>query len=97
MFKVFNEFCGSRKQQEITISPDNLNNVFANIGPKLVEAQIDQFFTIFEHIKRTTSTFFLFKTNTNEIFKIINTMQSKKSSGQDGLNSHLIKTVAPVI
>ena len=45
----------------------------------------------------TTSAFFLYKTNTNEIFKIINTMQNKKSNGHDGLNSHLIKTVAPVI
>ncbi|MCP4485710.1 MAG: reverse transcriptase family protein, partial [Flavobacteriaceae bacterium] len=78
---------------------NTMNNYFTNIGPELAKKfqnNTDNNFMNFMGESKKQS-MYMFKTNPNEIYKLINKLKNKKSSGFDDFSPNFLKLCAPYI
>ena len=78
---------------------NTMNNYFTNIGPDLAKKfqnSTDNNFMNFMGESNKQS-MYMFKTNPNEVYKLINKLKNKKSSGFDDLSAKFLKLCAPYI
>ena len=76
-----------------------MNNYFTNIGPDLAkkfENCTDKRYMKFMGESNKQS-MYMFKTNPNEIFKLIKNLKNKKSSGFDEISAKFLKLCAPYV
>ena len=78
---------------------NTMNNYFTNIGPDLAkkfENCTDKRYMKFMGESNKQS-MYMFKTNPNEIFKLIKNLKNKKSSGFDEISAKFLKLCAPYV
>ncbi len=78
---------------------NTMNNYFTNIGPELAKKfqnNTDNNFMNFMGESKKQS-MYMFKTNPNEIYNLINKLKNKKSSGFDDFSPKFLKLCAPYI
>merc|ERR1712240_358922 len=78
---------------------NTMNNYFTNIGPDLAKKFKNPTNTNFMKFmgESNEQSMYMFKTNSNEIYKLINKLKNKKSSGFDELSARFLKLCAPYI
>ena len=78
---------------------NTFNNFFCNIGPDLAKSFNN--FTDSQHKEylgeQSNQSMYMRKTNTQEVLDLISKLESKKSSGHDGLSSKFIKLCSPFL
>ena len=77
---------------------NTMNNYFTNIGPDLAKKfqnSTDNNFMNFMGESNKQS-MYMFKTNPNEVYKLINKLKNKKSSGFDDLSAKFLKLYVPL-
>ena len=76
-----------------------MNNYFTNIGPELAKKFQNSTESDFINFmgEGNQQSMYLFKTNSNEIKKLINKLNNKKSSGYDELSAKFLKLCSPYI
>ena len=78
---------------------NTMNNYFTNIGPDLAKKFKNSTNTNFMKFmgESNKQSMYMFKTNPSEVFKLINKLKNKKSSGFDELSARFLKLCAPYI
>ena len=98
MFRVFNDFTLKKKTSTPDVDVNCFIDFFSTIGEKLAAA----FSSVNETppvttVPRNSSSFVMYPTNEEEVFKIHNQLRNKNSIGHDGLSTNILKYAAPVI
>ena len=78
---------------------NTMNNYFTNIGPELakkIQNTTENDFMSFLG-KENQQSMYMFKTNSNEVSKLISKLNNKKSSGFDDLSAKFLKLCSPFI
>ena len=66
--------------------------------PKKIDNHFGEYFSIVgDKINKNNKTIFMEPTTQSELFKIINSLPSKRSSGYDGISNVLLKEIVPLI
>ena len=76
---------------------DHFNNYFTNIGHRLNVNLTQTGNDPTQFIKKNASSFFCTPTYSEEIINIVKKANSKKSSGFDNVDPHIIKQIIPQI
>ena len=90
------------KIEDVTYSSSSeisnvLNHHFTRAGPRLANdiPAIDTSFR--EYITPTQHTFSIYEMDSNDVYEIIQSLNSNKGNGLDGISCKLLKEAAPVI
>lgn len=92
---------GDRETTDEKVIANNFCDVFTSIGPNYANAipPSTHSFDYYMKLKKnkTKNSLFMAPTDSDEIWKLLKNLKPKKSTGHDGLSTHLFKSIGPCI